>query len=92
MRLSELKKLVDAAHEQMTKHREDPQVGLYFLDSSQSGGQRHRLLDVEFAEIASAGNLRAHSMDLMCSLDMVMQPDNRTLFILGDDANEEFLH
>lgn len=91
MRLSELKKLVDAAHERMTKHREDPQVGLYFLENG-PGEQRHHLLHVEFAEIVSTGNLDAHSMDLMHSHEIEMQPGNRTLFILGDDADEEVLH
>lgn len=91
MKLSELKNLVDAAHARMLKHREDPQVGLYFLENG-PGEQRHHLLHVEFAEIVSADNLEFHSIDLIHSHDIEMQPGNRTLFILGDDADEEVLH
>ncbi|UKL15064.1 hypothetical protein hairong_160 [Pseudomonas phage hairong] len=91
MRLSELKKLVDKAHERMAKFREDPQVALYFLENG-PGEQRHHLLHVEYAEIVSTGNLDSHSMDLLCSHEIEMQPEMRSLFILGDDADEEVLH
>lgn len=91
MRLSELKKLVDKASEHMAKFREDPQVGLYFLENG-PGEQRHHLLHVEHVEIVSADNIDAHSMDLLHSHEIEMQPGNRSLFILCDDADEEVFH
>lgn len=91
MKLSGLKALVDQATEQAAKHRIDPQVGLYFLENG-PGEQRHHLLHVEHAEIVSASNLEAHSMDLLHSHEIEMQPGNRSLFILCDDADEEVFH
>lgn len=91
MRLSELKKLVDQAVDHMAKFREDPQVGLYFLENG-PGEQRHHLLHVEHAEIVSVGNLEAHSMDLLHSHEINMSVPMKSLFILCDDADEEVFH
>lgn len=91
MRLSELKKLVDTATERMSKYREDPEVGLYFLDNG-PGEQRHRLLPVEHVDLVSVGNLEAHSIDLMGSHEIDMGIPMKSLFILCDDADQEVFH
>jgi NRPS condensation-like uncharacterized protein len=83
MRLSELKKLVDDASVRAAKFREDPQVAIFTLE--QASG-RHLLIPVEYAAIDSASNLECQAYDLLSHHDVVMTPENRTLFVLSDDG------
>lgn len=91
MKLSELKKLVDAATEQAAKHRIDPQVGFYCVESN-SGDYHHKLVSVEHAEIVSVSNLEAHSIDLHGCHEIDMSVPMKSLFVLCDDADEEVFH
>lgn len=91
MRLSELKKLVDDAVEQMTKHREDPEVGFYRLENG-PGDQYHQLVGIEAAEITSVSNLEFHSIGLLGCHEINMDVPMKSLFILCDDADQEVFH
>lgn len=91
MRLSELKALVDKASERMAKHREDPEVAMYFLENG-PGEQRHHILHVELADLNSVSNIEANSMDLLASHELTLDIPMRTLFVLTDDADAEIFN
>lgn len=91
MRLSELKALVDKAHAHMQKHREDPEVAMYFLENG-PGEQRHRILHVELADLNSVDNIQANSMDLKRSHELTMDIPMRTMFVLTDDADADIFN
>lgn len=82
MKLSELKKLVDDAVAQATKHRVDPQVA--FLSKFEADDRDH-LRTVEFAEISSAGNIIFQASDIQHDHEVIVSPGSVPIFLLSDD-------